>query len=194
MHDITAIKNHDIILASQSPRRQHLLKELGINFTVRIKEVPELYPDHLKEEAIAVYLAKLKAEAFLSELNERELLITADTIVWVNEQVLGKPTDYKDAFRMLKLLSGTMHTVYTGVCLITKQKEKTFWASTQVYFRQLGDHEIEYYLNSHQPYDKAGAYGIQEWIGYVGVERINGSYFNVMGLPIQKLYDELKKF
>jgi septum formation protein len=194
MNDIPAIKSHDIILASQSPRRQHLLKELGINFTVRIKEVPELYPDYLKEEAIAVYLAKLKADAFLSELNEHELLITADTIVWVNGQVLGKPTDYDDAFRMLKILSGTMHTVYTGVCLITQQKEKTFWASTQVYFRQLGDHEIEYYLNSHQPYDKAGAYGIQEWIGYVGVERINGSYFNVMGLPIQKLYDELTNF
>jgi septum formation protein len=194
MLEIPSLKNHKIILASQSPRRQHLLKELGIDFTIRTKEVDEIYPEHLTGEAIPVYLAKLKAEAFLSELKDDELLITADTIVWVDEQVLGKPTDYNDAFRMLELLSGNMHTVYTGVCLITLQKEVAFCASTQVYFRQLAGHEIDYYLQTHQPYDKAGAYGIQEWIGYVGVERISGSYFNVMGLPIQKLYDELKRF
>jgi septum formation protein len=194
MHPTASFNSYQIILASQSPRRQHLLKELGIPFKVKTKEVEEIYPEDLKDESIAIYLAKLKAEAFASELIENELLITADTIVWLNGQVLGKPKDYNDAFRMLKLLSGNMHTVYTGVCLLSLKKEITFCSRTDVYFRHLEDHEIENYLKTHQPYDKAGAYGVQEWIGYIGVERINGSYFNVMGLPIQRLYDELRKF
>jgi septum formation protein len=194
MNHHPSFNKYQIILASQSPRRQHLLKELGIPFTIRTKDVEEIFPEGLKDESIATYLAKLKAEAFLSELKENELLITADTIVWINNQVLGKPTDYNDAFRMLKMLSGNMHTVYTGVCLLTLQKEVVFCASTDVYFRHLEDYEIEKYLKTHQPYDKAGAYGVQEWIGYIGVERIDGSYFNVMGLPIQRLHDELLKF
>ena len=194
MIDIPVLQNHRIILASQSPRRQHLLKELGLSFTTRIKEVDESYPENLKEAQIPVFLAEHKANAFMSELSNNELLITADTIVWVDGHVLGKPKDYDDAFRMLQILSGNKHTVYTGVCFTTTEKQHSFFANTDVYFRKLEDSEIAYYLNTHQPYDKAGAYGIQEWIGFVSIERIDGSYFNVMGLPIQKLYDELKRF
>jgi len=194
MKSLENIHQYKIILASQSPRRQNLLKELNINFEIQIKEVDEVYPSNLKKEEIPLFLAKLKAAAFENTLNKNDLIITADTIVWVNEEVLGKPSDYNDAFAMLKKLSGNKHTVYTGVCLKTQQKTKTFWASTEVFFRSLLDEEINYYLKTYKPYDKAGSYGIQEWIGYIGIERINGSYFNVMGLPIQKLYDELKQF
>lgn len=188
------IKNYQIILASQSPRRQTLLKELNFNFEVKVKEIDETFPPHLVKEEIAVYLAELKAEAFHSELTDNQLIITADTIVWVNNQVLNKPSDYQHAFEMLETLSNNKHTVYTGVCLKTKAKTKTFWASTDVYFAKLDNEEIEYYINTYKPYDKAGSYGIQEWIGYIAIERIEGSYFNVMGLPIQKLYNELKHF
>ena len=188
------IKNYQIILASQSPRRQTLLKELNFNFEVKVKEIDEAFPPHLVKEEIAVYLAELKAEAFNSELTNNQLIITADTIVWVNNQVLNKPSDYQHAFEMLETLSNNKHTVYTGVCLKTKAKTKTFWASTDVYFAKLDNEEIEYYINTYKPYDKAGSYGIQEWIGYIAIERIEGSYFNVMGLPIQKLYNELKHF
>ncbi|MDA3893693.1 MAG: Maf-like protein [Salinivirgaceae bacterium] len=185
---------YKIILASQSPRRQNLLKELKLNFEIKIKEIEEVYPPELKKEEIPVYLAELKALAFNNDLQNNELVITADTIVWVNNSVLGKPTSYQNAFSMLETLSNNKHTVYTGVCLKTKNTAKTFWASTDVYFRKLEKQEIEYYLEHYKPYDKAGSYGIQEWIGYIGIEKIEGSYFNVMGLPIQKLYDELKKF
>ena len=188
------IKNYQIILASQSPRRQALLKELKFNFEVQVKEVDEVFPPHLAKEEIAVYLAELKAQAFNSELSNNKLVITADTIVWVNNQVLNKPANYQHAFEMLSTLSNNKHTVYTGVCLKTKTKTKTFWASTDVYFAKLDKEEIDYYINTYKPYDKAGSYGIQEWIGYIAIERIEGSYFNVMGLPIQKLYNELKHF
>jgi len=194
MDHLTNLNGFKIILASQSQRRQHLLKELGLDFTIENKEIEEVYPPNLVREEIPLYLAKLKADAFQNSLNPNQLLITADTIVWVNNGVLGKPADFNDAFAMLKTLSGNMHVVYTGVYLKTLQKEKGFWSGTEVFFRNLTDNEIQYYLEKYKPYDKAGAYGIQEWIGYVGIERINGSYFNVMGLPIQKLYDELKKF
>lgn len=190
---LNIFSSYNIILASNSPRRQNLLNELHFDFEIRVKEVEEKYPDNLKEQEIPVYLAKLKANAF-ADIGENDLLITADTIVWVNKQVLGKPYDYSEAFQMLQTLSGNRHTVYTGVCLKSKTKERVFWSSTDVYFRDLEKEEIEFYLEKYKPYDKAGSYGIQEWIGYIGIEKINGSYFNVMGLPIQKLYDELKKF
>jgi septum formation protein len=186
--------NYQIILASQSPRRQQLLKELGLNFTIDVREVDEVYPMHLQREEIPVYLAQLKAKAFENNISGNQLVITADTIVWLNNQVLGKPVDFNDAFKMLQTLSGNTHTVYTGVCLKSLTKETTFWAKTNVHFKQLSDDEITYYLNTHKPYDKAGAYGIQEWIGYIGIEHIEGSYFNVMGLPVQKLYEHLKQF
>ncbi len=186
--------NYKIILASQSPRRQQLLKELGFDFTIKTKDVNEVYPSNLVNEEIPVYLAKLKARAFEHELEPNQLVITADTIVWLNNTVLGKPANFNEAFKMLQLISGNKHTVYTGVCLKSIEKEKTFWASTDVYFKTLEDKEIFHYLETCKPYDKAGAYGIQEWIGYIGVKHIDGSYFNVMGLPIQKLYEELKRF
>lgn len=187
------LSQYQLILASQSPRRQNLLKELELDFIIDIKEVDETYPEHLQKEEIPVYLAKLKGAAFDDSIEDEQLIITADTIVWVNNGVLGKPKDRNNAEKMLKTLSENVHTVYTGVCLKTKNFERTFWASTDVYFRKLDEDEITYYLDKYKPYDKAGSYGIQEWIGYVGIERINGSYFNVMGLPVQKLYDELKK-
>ena len=185
------LNQYSVILASQSPRRQTLLKELNFDFNVVVKEVDEVFPSHLVKEEIPVHLAKLKASAFDNSIHNAEMIITADTIVWINNSVLGKPTGYDDAFQMLKTLSGNMHTVYTGVCIKTVDKSKTFWASTNVYFRDLENSEVEYYLNNYKPYDKAGSYGIQEWIGYVGIEKIEGSYFNVMGLPVQQLYHQL---
>jgi len=186
---------YNIILASKSPRRQELLKELGVNFDVQIKEVEETYPDHLKAEQIALYLCELKANAFKQdEIDDNTLLITADTIVWHNNKVLDKPTDYDDAVNILKQLSGDKHEVITGVCLKTKQRTSSFYVSTDVYFKELTEEEIAYYINNYKPYDKAGAYGIQEWIGYIGISKIQGSYFNVMGLPTQRLYEELEKF
>ncbi len=190
---LSNLSKYNIILASQSPRRQNLLKELEFDFSIQIKEVEETYPKELIKEAIPVYLSKLKAAAFSDSISDKDLVITADTIVWVNNSVLGKPEDRADAERMLSIVSDNSHVVYTGVCIKTKDSERTFWASTEVYFRKLDQEEIIYYLDKYKPYDKAGSYGIQEWIGYVGIERIDGSYFNVMGLPIQKLYDELKK-
>ncbi len=189
------IKDYRIILASQSPRRQFLMKELGLNYEIILKEgIEEVYPSNLKGEEIAIYLAELKAKAYTEEVKEKTILITADTIVWINNEVLGKPTDRADAVRILKLLSGNKHEVITGVCLKTLNKSHTFTSLSSVFFKPLSDVEINYYLDNFKPYDKAGAYGIQEWIGYVAIERIEGSYFNVMGLPIQKLYVELEKF
>lgn len=184
----------ELILASQSPRRQHLLKELGIPFTIKVKSVDEVFPSTLKREEIPLYLAKLKAKAFEGEIQSNQILITADTIVWLNDSVLEKPANFQVAFSILRTLSGKKHTVYTGVCIKSNDKETSFWASTDVYFKELTDDEIHYYVENFKPYDKAGAYGIQEWIGYIGIKHIEGSYFNVMGLPIQKLYDQLLKF
>jgi septum formation protein len=184
-----------IILASRSPRRHRLLKELGLDFDIQVVDVEEVYPDGLKREQIPVYLAKLKAEAFPAlGISDDQLVITADTIVWLNDAVLQKPVDRDDAVRILNELSGNMHEVYSGVCLKSKDKTSSFYACSEVYFRELKKEEIEYYVDTYKPFDKAGAYGIQEWIGYVGIEKITGSFFNVMGLPTQKLYDELLKF
>ncbi|MDE5421229.1 Maf-like protein [Ancylomarina sp. DW003] len=188
------LKDYQLILASQSPRRHQMLKELGLDFKIQTKDVEEVYPDHLKGEEIPVYLAKLKAEAFVLDMNEKELVITADTIVCVDDMVLGKPKDRADAVKMLKMLSGRSHQVISGVCLKSKEKEATFSTTTHVHFKELNLEEIDYYIDNYKPFDKAGAYGIQEWIGFVGIDGIEGSYFNVVGLPIQRLYQELSKF
>ena len=191
---IPNIDDYKIILASQSPRRHYLLKEIGLEFEIKLKQfVDESYPDHLKKEEIPLYIAGKKAEIY-GKLEDNEILITADTIVWLKDKVLQKPIDQDDAIKILKELSGNCHQVYTGVCIKSNDKEVLFSACTDVYFKKLTYPEIDYYINHFQPFDKAGAYGIQEWIGYIGVEKINGSFFNVMGLPIQKLYTELDDF
>lgn len=188
------LQSYEIILASQSPRRQQLLSDLGLKFKVRSMNVDEQFPSGLGMNEVPVYLAELKATAFLPQLNPNQLVITADTIVWLDGQVMNKPLDYDDGFRMLKELSGKKHQVITGVCLLSTEKKISFFASTDVWFKELSDSEIHYYLENFRPYDKAGAYGIQEWIGYIGIHHIEGSFYNVMGLPIQSLYEHLKAF
>lgn len=177
----------DIILFSKSPRRQDLMKLMGLNFRVMTKDVDESYPENLSPTEVAEYIATKKAKAFDSEIND-EILITADTIVAIDNEILGKPVDAADAFRMLKLLSGRAHDVHTGVALLHQHNVVSFVDTTKVYFRELSDDEINYYIENYQPYDKAGAYGIQEWIGLTAVTRLEGSYTNVMGLPTEKLY------
>ena len=188
------LNNYNIILASQSPRRQELLHGLNIPFDVQIIEVDENYPSQMVGVDIPMYLAEKKADAFIDKMKENTLLITADTIVWHEGSVFGKPVDKADATRMLKSLSGKTHQVITGVCISTLLKRKIFHVISEVRFSRLSPEEIEYYIQNFQPYDKAGAYGVQEWIGYIGVEYIEGSYFNVMGLPVQRLYSELKRW
>jgi septum formation protein len=191
---IPNIDDYKIILASESPRRHYLLKEIGLEFEIKLKKlVEETYPDNLVKEEIPLHIARSKANSY-GTLEDKEILITADTIVWLNGKVLQKPVDRNDAESILKELSGKCHQVYTGVCIKSSYKQLLFSACTDVYFKKLTYAEIDYYINHFQPYDKAGAYGIQEWIGYIGVEKINGSFFNVMGLPIQKLYTELDDF
>ncbi|CAL2077439.1 Maf-like protein [Tenacibaculum sp. 190524A05c] len=185
------LANYNIILASGSPRRQQFFKDLDLNFEIRLKSVDEIYPEHLKAEQITDYLADLKAQPFHDELSEKDLLITSDTIVWLNDQALGKPKDYNEAFDILKRLSGNTHRVITSVSLKNKSFQRIINDSTTVFFRDLTDEEIHYYITTFKPFDKAGAYGIQEWIGKVGIDKIEGSYFNVMGLPVHKLYKEL---
>ena len=222
--------NYDLILASKSPRRQQLLKDLGFDFEVKTKEVDESFPENLKGQEIPLYLCEHKANSFYDDLiNDATLIITADTIVWVDGQVLNKPENFEDAVRMLQLLSGKMHEVFTGVCMRSKTKTKNFFATTKVFFKPLTIEEIEKYITNCKPYDKAGSYGAQETLP-VGmnpcskeeidflrrinksniieksirvsnsekrialIDRIDGSYFNVMGLPIQKLYEELLEF
>jgi septum formation protein len=182
------------ILASKSPRRQFLLKELGIPFELVTKEVDESFPDHLQKDEIPLFLARKKADAFERDLDENTIVITADTIVWINDHVLNKPENAEEASVMLRELSGNRHEVFTGVCLKSSKKEIAFSVRTVVYFRELTAGEIDYYISQYKPFDKAGAYGAQEFIGYIGVEKIEGSYFNVMGLPVKELYEELVKF
>lgn len=186
------LKNYEIILASKSPRRQQLLSDLGLKFSVQTKDTPEDFPEHLGMMEIPVFLAEKKAAAF--DLNDIQLIITADTIVWLDGEVLNKPADYDEGFRMLRALSGKKHQVVTGVCLQSNQKKVAFAATTDVWFKELGDEEIRYYLENYRPYDKAGAYGIQEWIGYIGITRLEGCFYNVMGLPVQDLYEKLRVF
>ncbi len=188
------INHYNIILASKSPRRQHMLKDLGLNFEVRIKETEETYPSEMEVEEIPVYLAEQKALAFKDEIKDNDLIITADTIVALGEEVLGKPNDREHAKEMLNKLSGTSHRVISGVSLYSKEKLISFNCITNVFFKPLKEEEISYYLDTYKPFDKAGAYGIQEWIGYIGVERVEGSFYNVVGLPIQQLYKHLTEF
>lgn len=184
--------NKRILLASNSPRRRELLSGLGVGYQVRLlSDIDESFPPHLSAEEIPQYISRNKADAYAVE--EDELLITADTIVYCKGEVLGKPVDEADACRMLRQLSGCTHQVVTGVTLKTREQVRTFSCTTQVTFAELSDEEITYYVQHYAPYDKAGAYGVQEWIGFVGVTRLEGSYFNVMGLPVQRLYTELKK-
>ena len=186
--------NYQIILASNSPRRKELLSGLGLNYEVRtLPGIDESYPDTLQGEEIPVYISSKKASAYLDTLKDNELLITADTIVWLDGRVLGKPADEKEACQMLRDLSGKNHQVITGVTLATTTFQKSFASVSQVTFAPLSEEEISYYVNHYHPMDKAGSYGVQEWIGFIGVERIEGSYFNVMGLPVQRLYRELKE-
>ncbi len=195
MTALERLNQYPIILASLSPRRRFLLAELGLKFeVVANNDVDESFPDRLRAEAIPLYLAGLKARAYHYLLKEKTILITADTIVWLDGELIGKPRDADDARAMLRKLSGKMHYVYTGVCITSSEKQKTFSAASKVFFRELAQAEIDYYVDTHNPIDKAGAYGVQEWIGYIGVERIEGSYFNVMGLPVQQLYSELIRF
>ena len=185
---------YNFILASKSPRRQHLLKSLGIDFQVVVKEVEEDFPSELPKEEIPVYLARLKAQPFRNQLKPDDLLITADTIVWHRGKVLGKPSGITEAKKMLSELSGSEHVVVSGVCLTSVDKQKTFYSVSNVQFKELSDDEIDYYISSFKPFDKAGAYGIQEWIGCIGIKHIEGSFYNIMGLPVQKLYEEILQF
>lgn len=191
---LSHLNNYNIVLASQSPRRQELLNGLNIPFEVHAIDIDESYPSQLVGVDIPMFLAEKKADAYIGKMDENTLLITADTIVWHEGCVFGKPKDKEDATNMLKSLSGKTHQVITGVCISTLLKRKTFHVISEVRFSRLTPEEIEYYLQNFQPYDKAGAYGVQEWIGYIGVEYIEGSYFNVMGLPVQRLYSELKRW
>ena len=189
------LKKYKIVLGSNSPRRRELLAGLDIDFEVQvIPGIDESYPETLKAEDIPVYLARKKAEAYLQTMPDNELLITADTIVWTFDEILGKPKDREDAIAMLRKLSGRVHEVVTGVCITTKEKTISFSAASAVCFAELDDEEIIYYVDKYRPFDKAGSYGIQEWIGYVAVEAINGSFYNVMGLPIHQLYKNLHDF
>ena len=185
---------YKLILASNSPRRKELLAGLGVPFEVRVlQDIDEHYPESLPVNEVARYIAKEKADAYRRIVASDELIITADTVVIVGDEILGKPIDEADAVRMLKLLSGRTHQVTTGVCLLTAEKERCFDVTTDVTFKTLTDEEIHYYVDRYRPFDKAGAYGIQEWIGYIGVTGLNGSYYNVMGLPVQRIYQELTK-
>jgi septum formation protein len=184
-----------LILGSASPRRQELLKSLGFEFRNQpVKADESVWPPHLKAQEIPIFLAELKADAYEEDLKEDELLITADTVVWCEGKVFNKPVNFAEGKRMLESLSGRMHEVFTAVCLKSANKQTTFFDVSKVYFKKLSTEEIEYYLTNYSPYDKAGGYGVQDWIGYIGIDRIDGSFYNVMGLPVKDLYEELIKF
>ena len=188
------LKKYKVILASNSPRRKELLAGLGVDYEVRtLPDVDESYPETLQGADIPLYIAKEKADAYVAMMQPGELMITADTIVWLDGKVLGKPRDREDALQMLRTMSGRTHEVFTGVCITTTDWQRSFTAQTEVRFATLSEEEIAYYVDNFQPMDKAGAYGEQEWNGFIGVENISGSYYNIMGLPVQKLYRELLK-
>jgi septum formation protein len=185
---------YKLILGSASPRRQELLKSLGFEFITKPINANEDFSSELKAQEIPIYLAEKKANAYPDPLKENEILITSDTIVWCEGKVLNKPADFAEGKIMLELLSGKMHEVFTSVCLKSKNKQITFYDASKVFFKKLKNEEIEYYLNNYSPYDKAGGYGVQDWIGYIGIDKIEGSFYNVMGLPVKHLYEELVKF
>ena len=184
----------NIILASGSPRRQQFFNEMDLHYTIRLKEIEEIYPEHLQAEEITNFLAELKASAFENELKENDVLVTSDTIVWLNGKALGKPKDYDDAFKMLQQLANQTHEVITSVCLKSIDKTDVFHCVTKVTFANLSDEAIRYYLDNYQPFDKAGSYGIQDWIGLVGISKIEGSYTNVVGLPTEMLFQKLMNY
>ncbi|MFT5104243.1 MAG: septum formation protein [Candidatus Latescibacterota bacterium] len=184
------LKDYNVILASGSPRRQNFFKELDVDFTIEVSAIEEIYPPSLIGSEITDFLAQLKATPF-TELSENDILVTSDTIVWKDDKAIGKPTDYEDAKRMLENLSGAMHEVITSVSFTSKHFQKTINDTTKVWIKELSEEEIAYYLDTYEPYDKAGSYGIQEWFGYVSIDRLEGSYFNVMGLPTRLVYKTL---
>mgnify|MGYP003674306061 FL=1 len=186
------LKNYHLILASKSPRRQQFFKDLNLDFTIQLKEVEEIYPKELKGTEITEFLADLKSKAF-TNLSDKDLLITSDTIVWLENEALGKPKDKADAFKMLQSLSGKKHEVISSISIKTNNFQKIISDVTSVYFKEISDEEINFYIKNYKPFDKAGAYGIQEWIGFIAIDKIEGSYFNVVGLPVHKLYDALMK-
>lgn len=189
------LEGFHLVLASASPRRQYLLKELGLDFEIITTSVKEEYPAGLSPSEVAVFLAELKAASFEAErMNVKSILIAADTIVVLGDEILGKPGNHDEAVIMLKKLSGKKHDVITAVCLKSKKKKKTFHVQSSVYFKELSLEEIEYYIRNFQPFDKAGGYGVQEWIGYIGISKIEGSFFNIMGLPVKELYEVLLTF
>lgn len=195
MQVIEKLKNYEIILGSASPRRKELLSEMGISFRVEVRSGEEIFPETLDINEVAGYLSREKSKLFeITGIGQNQLVITADTIVVVEDKILGKPANTEEAKNILRLLSGKVHRVITGVTLLTRKKSHTFSVSTDVFFKQLSEEEIGYYVTHYQPMDKAGAYGIQEWIGHVAIEGINGSYFNVMGLPTHRLWEELSVF
>lgn len=195
MEILERINAFRLVLASQSPRRKFLLNEIGLKFEVIVPQVDEIYPENMAQSEVPSFLASMKAEALKSELSKPQtILIAADTIVVLNNTIIGKPLDRSDAYKMLKELSGNCHQVLTGVCVKSAHKSTIFTVNSKVWFRELSDCEIDYYIDTYKPYDKAGAYGIQEWIGYIGIERIDGSFHNVMGLPIARLFSVLKSF
>lgn len=189
------LRKYHVLLASKSPRRRELLQQLRIPFdVVSIGGIEEKYPDTLRAEEVPQYLSNLKAEVYSEKLRHNELIITADTVVMVDGEILGKPSGYDDAYDMLMHLSGRTHLVVTGVTITTREKKCSFTTKTEVKFAELTDEEVRFYIDNYSPMDKAGAYGIQEWIGCVAVESITGSFYNVMGLPVHRLYEELKQF
>ncbi len=185
------LKKYNVILASGSPRRQQFFRELGIEFEIRIKEIEEVFPENLQAENITNYLAKLKATAFVNELKENDLLITSDTIVWLDDKALGKPKDFEDAVEMLLSMSGKTHEVITSVCFKTTKSEEVLNCKTKVTFNTLTINQVHHYLNEYKPFDKAGAYGIQDWIGLTAISKIEGSYTNVVGLPTDIVFNYL---
>lgn len=188
-----SLKNFEIVLASGSPRRHQFFEELGIPVKIDVRPIEEVYPEELKASEITDYLAKLKAESFKDDIKENQVVITSDTIVYNNDIALGKPSDYKEAVEMISSLSGKEHDVITSVCFTTAKNQKVLNHTTKVFFMELDQEEIEFYVKNYEPYDKAGAYAIQEWIGLIGIEKIEGSYFNVVGLPTHLVYKTLKE-
>lgn len=184
------LKDYKIILASGSPRRQAFFKELDLDYKIQVKKIDENHPPDLKRSEITDFISQTKASAF-SSIKENEILITSDTIVWVEEEAIGKPKNSNEAKQMLQKLSGKMHEVITSVCFTSNQFQKTVNDTTKVWFKTLSEDEIDYYIKTYRPFDKAGSYGIQEWIGHIGIEKIEGCYFNVMGLPVRLVYKTL---
>ncbi|MFN5415481.1 MAG: Maf family nucleotide pyrophosphatase [Flavobacteriia bacterium] len=186
-------KNIKLVLGSKSPRRQELIQQITTNVEIRIQDVEEIYPDNLEASKVPEYLSKLKAQALISSLEENEIIICSDTVVILNDSILGKPANLEEAKTMLQQLSGQKHSVITGCYLISKNSERSFSCQTNVYFKSLEEETINHYVETFKPLDKAGSYGIQEWIGIVGIEKIDGCYYNVMGLPVSKLIDEINQ-